>query len=255
MGTGPPVLRGESHTCQNTVTSTSLQPRHGRHQVHILRPQGQGRGRQDPPRVRRTAVFDDRVVAPWTDPAPWTALKPSMPWGQMPQLTYKGEKICQSMTICRFLAREIGIAGRNSLEMAQVDEIVNVIQDAVDATYKAWNAANRSEELVKLTTQTFPTVLGQLEKRLSQRGHFFVGNTLTWADIHLFFFCGTGDFMDSKILRDFPMLNYLVARVGAIPNIKKWMETRPPNGAPQKDFMIFFKNAHRILAENPMSCL
>ena len=45
---------------------------------------------------------DDRVVAPWTDPAPWTALKPTMPWGQMPQLTYKGEKICQSMTICRF---------------------------------------------------------------------------------------------------------------------------------------------------------
>ena len=59
----------------------------------------------------------------------------------------------------------------------------------------------------------------------------------------------------AQILRDFPMLNYLVARVGAIPNIKKWMETRPPNGAPQKDFMIFFKNAHRILAENPMSCL
>ena len=77
---------------------------------------------------------------------------------------------------------------------------------------------------MKLTTQTFPTVLvsrrvvtrdaccvtrdqyrdnlgvqGQLEKRLSQRGHFFVGNTLTWADIHLFFFCGTGDFMDSKV--------------------------------------------------------
>ena len=36
--------------------------------------------------------------------------------------------------ISRFLAREIGIAGRNSLEMAQVDEIVDVIQDAVDAT-------------------------------------------------------------------------------------------------------------------------
>ena len=47
------------------------------------------------------SYVDDRVVAPWTDPAPWTALKPTMPWGQMPQLTYKGEKICQSMTICR----------------------------------------------------------------------------------------------------------------------------------------------------------
>ena len=33
----------------------------------------------------------------------------------------------------RFLAREIGIAGRDSLEMAQVDEIVDVIQDAINA--------------------------------------------------------------------------------------------------------------------------
>ena len=37
------------------------------------------------------------------------------------------------MSICRFVAREIGIAGRNSMEMAQVDEIIDVIQDAIDA--------------------------------------------------------------------------------------------------------------------------
>merc|ERR1712223_1033627 len=177
--------------CQNTVPASSLAMADTKFTYFDLRVKGEA--------ARILLAYgglpyvDDRVVAPWTDPAPWTALKPTMPLGQMPQLTYKGEKICQSMTICRFLAREIGIAGRNSLEMAQVDEIVDVIQDAVDATYKAWNAANRREELVKLTTQTFPTVLGQLEKRLSQRGHFFLG--------------GTGDFTDSKILRDFPMLN------------------------------------------------
>ena len=65
---------------------------------------------------------------------PWKALKPTMPWGQLPCLTYNGQKICQSMTICRFLAREIGIAGRNNLEMAQVDEIIDAITDAIDAT-------------------------------------------------------------------------------------------------------------------------
>ena len=65
---------------------------------------------------------------------PWAALKPTMPWGQVPCLTYNGQKICQSMAICRFLAREIGIAGRNNLEMAQVDEIIDVIQDAIEAS-------------------------------------------------------------------------------------------------------------------------
>ena len=77
---------------------------------------------------------DDRVARPWDNMKPWAALKPTMPWGQVPCLTYNGQKICQSMTICRFLAREIGIAGRNSLEMAQVDEIIDVISDGIDAT-------------------------------------------------------------------------------------------------------------------------
>ena len=63
----------------------------------------------------------------------WQAMKPTMPWGQLPCLTWNGERLCQSMTICRFLAREMGIAGRNSLEMAQVDEIVDVIQDVITA--------------------------------------------------------------------------------------------------------------------------
>ena len=79
------------------------------------------------------------------------------------------------MAICRFLAREAGIAGRNSLESAMVDEIVDVIQDTIEANvritmhnlnnlilffqYKAFYLPNRREKLVNLTGQTFPTTL------------------------------------------------------------------------------------------------
>ena len=76
---------------------------------------------------------DDRVTLPWDDMTVWAGLKRTMPWGQLPCLTWNGVKICQSMAICRFLAREMNIAGRDSLEMAQVDEIIDVIQDAIDA--------------------------------------------------------------------------------------------------------------------------
>ena len=41
------------------------------------------------------------------------------------------------MAICRFVAREAGIGGRNSLEIAMVDEIVDVIQDAIEANVRA----------------------------------------------------------------------------------------------------------------------
>ena len=44
---------------------------------------------------------DERVALPWTDPAPWKEMKPSMPWGQVPALTWKGTRVCQSMAICR----------------------------------------------------------------------------------------------------------------------------------------------------------
>ena len=79
------------------------------------------------------------------------------------------------MAICRFVAREAGIGGRNSLEIAMVDEIVDVLQDSIEASvripkenlyfsffsfqYKAWYSPNRREELVKLTGQTFQTTL------------------------------------------------------------------------------------------------
>ena len=41
------------------------------------------------------------------------------------------------MSICRFVAREANITGRNSLEAAMVDEIVDVVQDAIEANVRA----------------------------------------------------------------------------------------------------------------------
>ena len=53
-----------------------------------------------------------------------------------------------------------------------------------------------------------------------------------------------------QVLKSYPKLSDLVSRVGAMPNVKKWMETRPANGEPQKGFMIYFKNAYQILEED-----
>merc|ERR1712142_1295209 len=40
-----------------------------------------------------------------------------------------------------------------------------------------------------LTGKTFPAALSFLEKRLTERGgQFMVGNSFSWADLHLFFF-------------------------------------------------------------------
>ena len=100
---------------------------------------------------------------------------------------------------------------------------MDVIQDGINATYKAWYAKSK-EELLKLTEGTYPTMLSQLEKCLVERGgEWMVGNAFTWADLHLFFFC-TEDFLEPGVVAAYPKIANLVGRVGAMTNIKNWME-------------------------------
>ena len=48
------------------------------------------------------AKYDDvRLPAPWDNPKPWAALKPTTPYGQCPLLEWDGEEIAQSMAITR----------------------------------------------------------------------------------------------------------------------------------------------------------
>ena len=69
--------------------------------------------------------YEDKRI----EPSEMAALKPSLPFGQLPLLEYKGESLSQSMAIAKFLAREFGLAGSNALEAAKMDEIVDAIND------------------------------------------------------------------------------------------------------------------------------
>ena len=56
-----------------------------------------------------------------------TALK----FGQLPVLEVDGKTITQSMTIARFLARKYNLAGKDALEEAETDMMVDFISDAL----------------------------------------------------------------------------------------------------------------------------
>ena len=191
---------------------------------------------------------DERIEPPWSDPRPWNELKPKTPRGQLPMLKWKdGTVICQSMTICRFLAKEFGIAGRTNLEMALVDEVVDTIQDAILATYNAWNSNDKKQELLKVTEVIYPTMLSQLERQLMGRDNtWLVGDTLTWADLHLFFFCSE-DFLEPRVVAAYPKIAKLVGKVGEVPSIKRWVETRPGNKEMFPGKRIYFQNAYKIV--------
>ena len=58
-----------------------------------------------------------------------------MKFGQVPVLEVDGKQVAQSMAIARFLARRYKLAGKNELEEAEADAIVDCISDCFAGKY------------------------------------------------------------------------------------------------------------------------
>merc|ERR1719402_250787 len=99
------------------------------------------RARAEPARIilaySGQAYEDVRLPAPWDAPENWAAMKKTLAFGQLPKLEWDGAVIYTSLSIARFLARQFGLMGKTSIQSAQVDEIVDVIQDTLNAGYTA----------------------------------------------------------------------------------------------------------------------
>merc|ERR1712106_1288663 len=156
------------------------------------------------------------------------ALKSSLPWGQIPVLHYHGQVLCQSISIARFLAAEFGLVGKTNLESAQADEIVDAVSDLQTAMVKVVKVKDE-KGIQNVLDNVYPAGLANLEKMLVSRGgQFYVGNNMSWADLAVFQFVSDGiGGKPPKDLRAFPSIANLCERVGQVPNIKNWMNTRP----------------------------
>merc|ERR1712025_919776 len=154
--------------------------------------------------------------------------KSSFRYGQLPVLTYNGEEMYQSLAIARFLAAEFNLAGKNNIEAAQADEVVDAVLDIMVPRWKILFGpeSEREEGLAKYFDETATPCLERLEKLLHARGgQFLVGNKLTWADIYVFsYYDGTGD---KEFLNNFPGLKNLMGRIEGLPNIKNYLSNRP----------------------------
>merc|ERR1711997_819228 len=171
--------------------------------------------------------YEDKRIAPEDMPS----LKPSLPFGQLPVLEVDGVTIGQSMAIARYLANEYGIAGSSNMVKAQVDEVVDVMNDLQDAMYGTFFEKDekvKAEKTKKVIEETIPKTLANLEKVLEKRGgQFLAGNCLTWAELHFLQLAESLETMSPKCVEATPKLANLVDRTRNLPNIKKWLEERP----------------------------
>lgn len=49
--------------------------------------------------------------------------------GQMPVLEIDGKKVHQSLSICRYLAKKVGLDGKTDFENFEIDSVVDTVND------------------------------------------------------------------------------------------------------------------------------
>ncbi|KAB0792009.1 hypothetical protein PPYR_13970 [Photinus pyralis] len=152
----------------------------------------------------------------------WPQIKPTMPFGQVPVLEFKGVEAHQSIAICRYLAKQVKLTGANDIEDLEIDAVVDTVMDL-----KA-SAAVKEERRKQLFEETLPFYMKRMESFTKKnKGHLAAGK-LTWADLH---FVGIMDYLNFMIERDliadYSGLKAMQKTVLNLPGIKEWVAKRP----------------------------
>jgi glutathione S-transferase len=163
----------------------------------------------------------------------WPSHEAQMPLGQVPVLEYKGTQLPQSMSIARFLAKQLQLAGKDNFEQAKVDAVIDTILDLFRAfvpSLSIEDETKKQEARKKFFDEDMPKHLQNLEvlaKLYGNGGPYFVNNQLTWADLLFHTFGETFLNFNPDCLNNHTWLQQNRAQVEKNPNIAKYLKNRP----------------------------
>ncbi|CAB04293.1 glutathione transferase [Caenorhabditis elegans] len=157
------------------------------------------------------------------------------PYNQLPMLEVDGKPLAQSHAMARYLAREFGFNGKSRWEEAQVNSLADQYKDyyAEARPYLAVKLGYTEGDAEALYTSVYLPVFkkhyGFFVNALKASGSgFLVGNSLTFID--LLVAQHSADLLGrekSDLFNDVPEMKAHSEKVQSIPQIKKWIETRP----------------------------
>ncbi|WP_437932500.1 glutathione S-transferase [Sorangium sp. So ce291] len=157
-----------------------------------------GRGRAEKIRLLLAEAgvdYEEVDVGPWhlTDKPPqFLDLKASgkLAFGKLPLWEEPGgARVVQSGAILRHIARKTGLHGRDALEAAACDEIIDAVEEVVDRARAIMDAepAKLAELLPLVIGEELPRWLEQLDRIVKNNpSGFFVGSSVTVADTTVF---------------------------------------------------------------------
>nr|CDJ94821.1 Glutathione S-transferase domain containing protein [Haemonchus contortus] len=163
----------------------------------------------------------------------WPELKTKMPFHQLPVLEVDGKQLAQSFAIVRYLAKQFGYAGKNAWEEATVDMIGDQFKDflvEVSPTIRAMLGFDKGDVDSLLKEKFFPArdkLMTFMAKILKEnKSGYLVGDSLTWPDLYL---AGVAEWATKipTLYDGFPELKAHSEKIRSIPELKKWIETRP----------------------------
>jgi len=135
-----------------------------------------------------------------------------------------GFSLVQSNAILRYLARSKGLCGKNVQESARCDMLMDGINDMREKVVVTLRAASTQRDEAKndLINKEIPWWLRKFESVLKNNNEgvaYFVGDSLTYADLVMWLILESYD--DNKLLdlTKFPLLKAFKERVENRPNI------------------------------------
>jgi len=181
-------------------------------------------------------------------PDEWAKLKTQMPLGQIPVLgiiylfsyfslhiyflEFNDEKLPQSLAISRYVARQFKLAGKDDLESAKCDVIVDTMQEINEAYYRAWfhlkDEKQKETEQTKFKTDTLPEKLKGLETLMNTYGNgtWAVGDNVTWTDLLVYDSIENLLRIDDQILDKYSTLKKNHAAVEKLPKVAEYLAKR-----------------------------
>lgn len=162
----------------------------------------------------------------------WGPLKPTVPFGKLPLLEFDGKVMDQSTSICRYLGKQLGIAGDNDMESAMIDAVADTITDMRLNFFPYIMESNddvAEEKRKELKTVHYPFYLERLDKMVQENNGYFVNGKLSWADL---FFAALHDYLcftwgGDEMLANYKNLQQLHHKVTELPAINNYLNTRP----------------------------
>lgn len=159
------------------------------------------------------------------------AMKPTLPFEQLPVLEVDGKIYAQTLGIATYLAREFGFYGKTNLESLKISEtlfhLVDVFAIVIKVFYES-DEARKEQYKKEAVEEKLPKAIEYLAKLLQKSGTgYFVGSEMTLADISVFDMCTLLEGFKVLEIAKCPVeIQQLVEKVSTHPKLAKYISER-----------------------------